>query len=657
MVLVTADLFAIPGGLQAEVARRVADQLARRRLPISLPREAIVLAATHTHQGPGNYMTARSQNQFGSTYSGFSRILFDFLATRISRAVVEAIEQGLFAPGQVRLNVHTLQVDHELIRSRSPRPFQLNRDREELLAWWNADRAPLDCQARSGEPFDFWDPPECLRLRAVDRTLTVLEIVRGGERVGLLVFFAVHPTVLPAETPFYSPDFVGVALAGYRHPAAGTPIVAGFFNGADGDVVTRRTSRGLADAERLGRAFRSWIDKALSKPPVMDQGDEVEIHVQAVEWLLDGQSNRTCQDGTGSSRLSAFPILGTPALGGAEGDWTQLHVLGWREGVRDRPSAEQGVKLPALDSQILRAMRFTESFATADAFPDRFPLVVARLGQFTVAAVPLELTSAQGNAVRRVLGDPAGGRVEIVGLANEYHGYCTSEDEYVAQYYEGGMTWWGPEEGNWLVCRLRQLAAGVELARSGVTEERTYHPGNPGAPNPVSSVLLDGPPPPSWSAPCDRPFGPSFAGMVRRPDEGLDALLADGGPPDRGLPWFEWNEEEPNTCNLVEAPTRSVSVLRLDSARGRWVMEEDDTLGGTLTVHMFVGRWSAIWRHAPGGGAGPFLFRVQTTAGCLCSAPFDGPPRTTLGRQPARDCPPGVCSLAAGQKPGASSGL
>ena len=51
VVLITAELFALPGGLKMEVARRVNERL--RGHHIALPPEAIVIAATHTHQGPG----------------------------------------------------------------------------------------------------------------------------------------------------------------------------------------------------------------------------------------------------------------------------------------------------------------------------------------------------------------------------------------------------------------------------------------------------------------------------------------------------------------------------------------------------------------------------------------------------------------------------
>ena len=72
---------------------------------------------------------------------------------------------------------------------------------------------------------------------------------------------------------------------------------------------------------------------------------------------------------------------------------------------------------------------------------------------FTLAAIPVEATTAAGWAIRQ-----ASRAAAIVGLANEYIGYTTTASEYQAQQYEGASTLLGPGEAAGLA-RLLVLAA------------------------------------------------------------------------------------------------------------------------------------------------------------------------------------------------------
>src|SRR5215467_2572074 len=72
IVLVSCDMFAVPLGLRAAVWNQV------KAVP-NLKADRLIIAATHTHQGPGNYLSAQVYNEFGSSASGFSKPLFDYL--------------------------------------------------------------------------------------------------------------------------------------------------------------------------------------------------------------------------------------------------------------------------------------------------------------------------------------------------------------------------------------------------------------------------------------------------------------------------------------------------------------------------------------------------------------------------------------------------
>ncbi|MGD9252174.1 MAG: neutral/alkaline non-lysosomal ceramidase N-terminal domain-containing protein, partial [Desulfobacterales bacterium] len=86
IALVSCDLWAIPGGL----ADRVAELVATEYSTPQLGREQIVLSATHTHNGPGNFSTSALYNFFASPKLGFDEKLFDFLSHRIAVAIAQA---------------------------------------------------------------------------------------------------------------------------------------------------------------------------------------------------------------------------------------------------------------------------------------------------------------------------------------------------------------------------------------------------------------------------------------------------------------------------------------------------------------------------------------------------------------------------------------
>ena len=86
LAMVSADLWAVPAGFADRVAELVAREYGLRRLA----REQIILAATHTHNGPGNFSSSFVYNELASPQSGFDRKLFEFLAHRIAGAIAEA---------------------------------------------------------------------------------------------------------------------------------------------------------------------------------------------------------------------------------------------------------------------------------------------------------------------------------------------------------------------------------------------------------------------------------------------------------------------------------------------------------------------------------------------------------------------------------------
>jgi neutral ceramidase len=682
LVLVSLDSFALPKSVYAEVARRLG--------PLGIHREELILAANHTHHGPANYMSATSFNDFGSTYPGFDNRLFRVLVGRVVEAVEQARRDALANKGEpVRLVVHRGRLP-PILRNRAPAVFDLNPDRDEIVKAFGNEGEP--CKRMVLEPrCDFEDdcePPggwaiekNCPRLRAVDRNVTILDIRRGstaeGRRVGALVFLAVHPTVLWHDAPLFSSDFTGWAMNALERewaaPAGVKPVV-GFFNGAEGDITARRVKRDIGAVARLGEKLATAIKESIAR-----DGETLPepVWITARQTDLDATRKPNCRasgiSGWGDVRLAKAPTFGAAGPGGGEGDRSPLYSLGWKEGVTTEPKDGQGPKLKAFDSKLLRGIPLTDLIGPPETFPSTLPVSTVSLGNcsktFSVVAFPAELTTAMGHEIREKL-HLEHGKVEIIGLANEYASYVTTAAEYAAQDYAGASTIWGPSEGAFLGCTLSNLL-GEKSKLTASVPEVVFRPGL----RPISR------------------FGPELCGERRAAvDEELHKILVDAsGRPARSLPTFTWTEVlDSKRLDFQAVAGRRVEMRELRDGKwetrtftppGNVTKQEDDDRGDnfvTLLVdaadeecctgpacaicrkpdvvacrqyadlpnkeaHPALRNWAVLWRapiaqssESPQSSAlspGPYSFRVHLACpkleGCppgktrvLCSKPF-----------------------------------
>jgi neutral ceramidase len=553
IILVSFDSFAVPGGLSAAVSQRIGERWSKEGLRISP--DAIVIAATHTHQGPGNYLSAGTYNQYGSKYPGFDKRLFDFLVDRTVTAIDSAIRDARRG-GEASILLHTGVVRDGLLMNRSPDTFLANWNAQQLMNQLNPRM--VDCRPilEVGEAYLNWDDHGCPRLRSIDRSATILEIRRGGARVGLGLFLAVHPTVLEHHTPFFSSDFVGMAMSSLERESPTAPVVAAFFNGAEGDVVPRRGNRDLRDAKRLQDSLISNVKAILNLP-----GSPLDISgiTSAKAFLIPGE-----EYASGSVRkiqLPKSPLMGAAGLGGSEDDRTPLYQLGWNEGHWEIPRDGQGGKLGALDSQ-LYPLRLTHILAPAYAFPTRLPVTYLKIGELQLAALPAELSTASGMMLRQLFGPH--GRFEIIGLANEYTSYVATPDEYAVQDYMAASTIWGPGEMPTFAWALECLSntrsrSGTCLSfagkGAGIIPSSTFFPGD------VPEKL--------WKIKGFQ-FGPSAIGEpLNAADDQLHTLLRNSNNlPERNMPAFEWTEiVDSDSADFASASERQIRILERRGAQ------------------------------------------------------------------------------------------
>jgi neutral ceramidase len=211
VAVVSADLLAFTPDLRASILAKTAD----------LGFDLVLLAATHTHSGPGGYQKGWAVGRF--LMGTYSQGMFDVLAGRIAGCIRDA--RTNLVPAQVAYGTGSAP---ELVRNRR-------------------------CEAGPTDP-----------------QVGILEVeTLRGDTIALVVSFGAHPTVLSPENLFYSGDYAG-ATERVLEAWVGAPVL--FLAGALGDQKphypgTREWEAPLAEqfkeADRIGEALAAVVMRSL----------------------------------------------------------------------------------------------------------------------------------------------------------------------------------------------------------------------------------------------------------------------------------------------------------------------------------------------------------------------------------------------------------
>lgn len=482
IALITLDLGNLSPLLHREVAARV-------RSATGLGADRLILAATHTHAGPGHYFGHPSYDEFGTSVSGFDPAMVAFLADRIARAVIDA--DTTRAEARAAWGKRALW---ELTANRSSEPFARNP-----AEWRSRFPKPLGSTA-SGH---------------VDSTLAVLRIdirdaATGAFRpAGAFSVFAMHGTGNPSANELFDGDIHALAeralelhidSLNQRERSFRPRAVHLMANSAEGDVSPDLPANTRCQVPALQRVRRPagprtppgpelWIPPHPDSQAACLRRGRGEIEFVGMEL---GAAVVALFDALGDQLTSALevrrvfdvarlsessqplalctPQPGTATLGGADDGPTRYrgwHLLGMIDvgfaedsasSARAHTQGCQGLKRPFLG----RVQRRT----IARLLPDVAQLTIAGLGNVLLVALPFEATTVVGGRVREAALRGAA-RYEdalVIGLANGYNQYLATEEEYALQHYEGASTLYGPRTADFFVARIEALAARMPAA-------------------------------------------------------------------------------------------------------------------------------------------------------------------------------------------------
>lgn len=424
LVLVTADLGSMPHEIQRDVVDRLQEEYGDiYRL------DNVILAATHTHSGPGGYWHYGAGSPLGGA---FYQEHYDALVAGITQSIVDAHES--MEPADILIG----RGDVEGAGANRSRVAYLNNPDEEIA------RYPHD----------------------TDRTMTLLRFNGENGPIGSINWFAVHPTAMTYNNRLISGDHKGFAEqefearwerrgdANYEDAA----FVAAFANSNCGDVTANlnlnNTGPGKDEFETTQIIGQRQLDVAwqlfqsvsdpLTGPIRSIQGyvDFSSLDVDAA-WTRGAGPQRTCASAYGY----AFAAGSTEDGGG--------HPL-FREGMLEPNAMIDGIAANLFGrspSAEIRACHLPKVvlFAPGETDPPQqaqvLPLGIARVGQLVFVVHPGEITTMAGRRVRETVAAALGTTPEwvvVAAYANDFSGYTTTHEEYLTQQYEGGHTLYGP---------------------------------------------------------------------------------------------------------------------------------------------------------------------------------------------------------------------
>lgn len=432
LAIVQCDLLGGSAVVHHLVARAVAD---RTDVPLS----GLMIGATHTHGGPGQFLGTRFYNRFASNKTGFDSAWTQQLCERIADGVVEAVETRCPA----RLAVGSTEV-WGLTRNRSLAPHVRN------LSVDDSRTAPQRAYVSVN--------PQ-LHLIRVD---TAAED-GSYEPLAATVVFSVHGTGVPMQSEEYNADlwaYLVDELAQQIARGHGQRPVVGAIEGTHADVAPalHPGTAGHLEAQRVGRGIGCEA-AALYERLEKELTDQVDLAAGLREVDLDRSRS------IGPVTLPKRPAVGAALLAGAYENETPVvrHIPPFKAGSpKRRGRGAQGAKWVV-------GGPFQRLVVPPSGFPRVLPVQVIRLGRAVLVGLPFELTVETGRRIAAAVTDQAGSRgveqVIVSSVANEYAGYCATPEEYDLQHYEGGHTLYGPQSQPFFAAHVARLAE--ETLRTG----------------------------------------------------------------------------------------------------------------------------------------------------------------------------------------------
>jgi neutral ceramidase len=591
VALVAGDIHSGSAVIHRLLARAVADET-------DVGLAGLLLGATHTHAGPGQFHGCDFYNRFASNRPGFDPRYAHFLVERLAAGVKEAVSTrrpARVATGSSEVWGYT--------RNRSLTAHVLNSSVDDK---------------RTGAQRKYAAVNPWLHLLRVDAAAPA----GGFEPLAALAVFSIHGTGISRRDPAYNADvwaYITGSLAAAIERQTGCRPVVGAIEGTHGDVTPAVRTGMLVypEAERVGRGIGEAAGELYARLEGSLRAD-VALKTGLVEVDL---ADRPLVDGI---RLPD-PAIGAAKLAGAIENTTPVldRIPPFRAGYpkpRAFAGGDQGAKWVAASRRLQRRI------APLAGFPRVLPIQLIGVGSMGVLGLPFEVTVEAGRRLEAstlpALERAGIERVVVSSTANDYWDYLTTPEEYSLQCYEGASTLYGPQSHAFVTAMARRLA--VDVAQEGVVAG--YLPSRTFCLHTARYM-----PVPTGSAGGSRTqhsrvvaTGPTFADSTPGEDAYWEFQWWDVPPGD-----LQWNEPMVRVEKAGAGAVASGWVAATD-ADGQPIDDQGWRVG---VVHLGAGRgngsgahrYAARWYGPPLGTAPPHRFVLMANAGQpeLTSEAFD----------------------------------
>ena len=399
LAIVRIDAIGSTSELHQAICERVA--------ALGYPPERVLLAATHTHAGPGSFMRAPFACLVGTD------VFRPEVEARMADACAEAIQEA-----------------HAAAR---PATLTLARARDRA-----ADGRPLLSKNRRARRF-----PDELQADDIDDEVGLL-LLRGredGAPLALLVNYAVHCTVLGSDNLCFTGDLAH-GLEEALGERLGAPAL--FLNGAEGDIAPRSLSAagGLLRCRELGQAFAG-----LCLPALEDAPREERIAIDSAWGEQEMGDPWTCL-AAGRERFIAgdqgvAAVLTAPLA-------LPLNALLWVCGFTDLRAAITWNLAAGLVLDLDGLLHRTHTRLAATRLR-------AGAEDLALVTIPGEPTHDVGLELKAAAASRGATRTFVLGLALDHLGYVASRREYLRGGYEAWSTLFGPDTAPRLIQAQERL--------------------------------------------------------------------------------------------------------------------------------------------------------------------------------------------------------
>ncbi len=432
IVFVSADI----GSIEHNITLEVLDRL-QARFQDLYTLDNVILSATHTHAGVGGHWHTRvALGLAGAFYpERFERIVAGIVAS------VVAAHNDL-QPGEILINKGEVEGAGA---NRSMAAYEQNPEEE---------------RTRYGAP--------------MDKEMTLLSFVGADGAIGMVNWFAVHPTSMTYDNKLISGDHKGYASLAFEQERgvdykSADDFVAAFAQSTPGDITPNlnlnNTGPGKDDFESTAIIGSRQLNVARELFATAEE--RLVGPVDYRQTYVDLSSLNVADEFTGIGAQTTCPSAYGYSFAGGSTEDGGGHFL-FEEGMTESRfyldfligflTGAPKPTPPVVECQAPKPILFETGTGTPPLQSQIRSIGLARVGQLAILTVPAEVTTMAARrlreTVRAELGDWVS-HVVIAGYVNGYAGYVTTPEEYLVQQYEGGHTL----HGQWTLPAYRQTAA------------------------------------------------------------------------------------------------------------------------------------------------------------------------------------------------------